>query len=145
MSVDDRRSRRCAAFAHCAPAKAGDARYADPSQQHTLPPQTLDDDRRYAVGEGRQSWAWYRRRVERRAAGRHAAARNAHAHRSLLLSANGAPNFVAHHQPFNYFARFAPGTPDRAVHLKDYRELADRHRHSGDAAAGGVLQAAGDR
>lgn len=32
---------------------------------------------------------------------------------------DGSPNFQAHHQPFNYFARFAPGTSDRAVHLKD--------------------------
>ena len=29
------------------------------------------------------------------------------------------PNFQEHHQPFNYFARFAPGTPDRAYHLRD--------------------------
>ena len=28
-------------------------------------------------------------------------------------------NFQPHHQPFNYFARFAPGTADRARHLKD--------------------------
>ncbi len=27
--------------------------------------------------------------------------------------------FQPHHQPFNYHARFAPGTPDRAEHLKD--------------------------
>jgi hypothetical protein len=36
----------------------------------------------------------------------------------------GSPNFVVHHQPFNYFLRFAPGTPDRERHLKDYTELA---------------------
>lgn len=30
-----------------------------------------------------------------------------------------SPNFQAHHQPFNYFARFAPGTADRARHLRD--------------------------
>ncbi len=30
-----------------------------------------------------------------------------------------SPNFQPHHQPFNYFARFAPGTADRAKHLKD--------------------------
>ncbi len=30
-----------------------------------------------------------------------------------------SPNFQAHHQPFNYFARFAPGTADRARYLKD--------------------------
>ena len=31
----------------------------------------------------------------------------------------GSPDFVAHHQPFNYFARFAPGTADRELHLQD--------------------------
>jgi phospholipase C len=35
----------------------------------------------------------------------------------------GAPYFVTHHQPFNYFARFAPGTADRERHLKDFTEL----------------------
>src|SRR5262249_6351175 len=35
----------------------------------------------------------------------------------------GNPMFQAHHQPFNYFARFAPGTPDRARHLKDGETL----------------------
>jgi acid phosphatase len=35
----------------------------------------------------------------------------------------GSPYFVAHHQPFNYFARFAPGTADRERHLKDYTDL----------------------
>jgi phospholipase C len=34
--------------------------------------------------------------------------------------------FQFHHQPFNYFARYAPGTPDRAAHLKDETDfLAD--------------------
>jgi len=28
-------------------------------------------------------------------------------------------SFQFHHQPFNYFSRYAPGTPDRATHLKD--------------------------
>ena len=32
---------------------------------------------------------------------------------------DGSPNFQPHHQPFNYYARFAPGTADRAKHLKD--------------------------
>ena len=31
----------------------------------------------------------------------------------------GSPNFQPHHHPFNFYARFAPGTPDRATHLKD--------------------------
>ncbi len=29
------------------------------------------------------------------------------------------PNFQPHHQPFNYFSRFAPGTEERAKHLRD--------------------------
>ncbi len=32
---------------------------------------------------------------------------------------DGSPNFQPHHQPFNYFARFAPGTAERAQHLRD--------------------------
>jgi phospholipase C len=31
----------------------------------------------------------------------------------------GSPIFQPHHQPFNYYARFAPGTAERARHLKD--------------------------
>jgi phospholipase C len=31
----------------------------------------------------------------------------------------GSPNFQPHHQPLNYFARFAPGQPDRDRYLKD--------------------------
>jgi len=31
----------------------------------------------------------------------------------------GSPNFQPHHHPFNFYARFAPGTADRATHLKD--------------------------
>jgi acid phosphatase len=35
----------------------------------------------------------------------------------------GSPIFQPHHHPFNYFARFAPGAPDRARHLKDLTDL----------------------
>ena len=31
----------------------------------------------------------------------------------------GSPNFQAHHQPFNYHERFAPGSQDRDIHLLD--------------------------
>jgi acid phosphatase len=31
--------------------------------------------------------------------------------------------FQFHHQPFNYFTRYAPGTPDRATHLRDESEF----------------------
>jgi acid phosphatase len=35
----------------------------------------------------------------------------------------GSPIFQPHHHPFNYFARFAPGSPDRTRHLKDLGDL----------------------
>jgi acid phosphatase len=35
----------------------------------------------------------------------------------------GSPIFQPHHQPFNYYARFAPGTADRARHLKDEADM----------------------
>jgi len=41
----------------------------------------------------------------------------------IYTSENDSPYFVPHHQPFNYFARFAPGTADRATHLKDGEDL----------------------
>ena len=41
-----------------------------------------------------------------------------------------SPNFQPHHQPFNYFARFAPGNADRARHIKDGSDFL------GDIAAG---------
>jgi acid phosphatase len=37
----------------------------------------------------------------------------------IYAAAAGGPAFEPHHQPFNYFVRFAPGTADRATHLKD--------------------------
>jgi phospholipase C len=37
----------------------------------------------------------------------------------IYNSAPASPIFEPHHQPFNYFARFAPGSADRAAHLKD--------------------------
>jgi phospholipase C len=44
--------------------------------------------------------------------------------RKIIYTADdGSPYFVPHHQPFNYFARFAPGTADRAAHLKDGEDL----------------------
>ena len=36
---------------------------------------------------------------------------------------DGSPNFQAHHQPFNYFSRYAPGTAARAEHLRDGTEF----------------------
>ena len=63
------------------------------------------------------SWAWY-------AGGWNAAIADGHRppqeKRTVIYSREpGSPIFQPHHQPFNYFARFAPGTADRATYLKD--------------------------
>ncbi len=50
------------------------------------------------------SWAWY-----------------AGSWQAALEGKGGpdAPNFQYHHQPFNYFKQFGPGTAARTQHLKD--------------------------
>jgi phospholipase C len=85
------------------PAKDGDPRFADPGMPTTLPPQrdvTIGD----LLSLKGVSWAWY-----------------AGAWKDALDGGRGkpVPNFQFHHQPFNYFAQFAPGTPARAEHLRD--------------------------
>ena len=85
------------------PAKEGDPRFADPDLPNTLPPQhdiTIGD----LLSLKGVSWAWY-----------------AGAWQDALDGGRGkpVPNFQFHHQVFNYFAQFAPGTPARAEHLKD--------------------------
>ena len=42
---------------------------------------------------------------------------------------NGSLNFQPHHQPFNYYQRFAPGTPDRAQHLRDGEDFLQAIEH----------------
>ncbi|CAN7231082.1 acid phosphatase [Pseudoduganella sp. LjRoot289] len=85
------------------PAPGGDKQLADPDDAATLPPQsytTIGD----LLSAKNVSWAWY--------GGAWQAA----------LDANGGgpkPNFQFHHQPFNYFKQFAPGTAMRAEHLRD--------------------------
>nr|WP_062233893.1 acid phosphatase [Aureimonas sp. N4] len=86
-----------------APAEGGDKAYADPAKPTTLPPQheeTIGD----LLSQKGIGWAWY-----------------AGAWQDTLDGKNArpVPNFQFHHQPFNYFAAYAPGTPARAEHLKD--------------------------
>src|SRR5436190_1740200 len=67
-------------------------------------------------------WAWYAGgwnealKDGRRAPG---------AKRTVIYSGRtpGSLNFQPHHQPFNYFARFAPGSADRERHLRDGDDL----------------------
>lgn len=100
-----------------APAVDGDARFADPAH-HPLPPQTEDTLGDLLSAKG-VSWAWY--------AGSWNAAladgtQPATAKRRVIYS-GGTPNFQAHHQPYNYFVKYAPGTAARAQHLRDEEDL----------------------
>jgi acid phosphatase len=85
------------------PAPGGDPRFADPNAATTLPPQTEPTIGDLLSAKG-VTWAWY-----------------GGAWQSVLDHGNSTPipSFQFHHQPFNYFASFAPGTPERAGHLHD--------------------------
>lgn len=85
------------------PAAGGDPALADPMQPTTLPAQTMTNIGDLLSQKG-ISWAWY-----------------AGAWQAALDGKGGAPvpNFQFHHQPFNYFADMAPGSPARSEHLKD--------------------------
>jgi acid phosphatase len=104
-----------------APAKGGDPLGTDPSK-YTLPPQiqkTVGD----TLSAKGVSWAWYSGAWNAALAD---GTQPPEAKRNVIYNtAKGAANFVAHHQPFNYFRNYAPGTAARAEHLKDYSELAD--------------------
>ncbi len=86
-----------------------DPRLADPDSPSTLPAQThrtIGD----ALSAAGVDWAWY--------AGGWQLALDGHGdgdHRAFPE----IPNFQAHHQPFNYFRQFAPGTTARRQHLRD--------------------------
>ena len=83
---------------------------ADPADPSTLPPQShaTIGDRLSAKGI---DWAWY--------AGGWQLALDGKGVRGTRDSFPYAPNFQIHHQPFNYFEAFAPGTRARAQHLRD--------------------------
>jgi acid phosphatase len=106
------------------PAADGVLELADPIGTERLgrplPPQTSKTVGDTLSAKG-VAWAWY-------AGGWNAALadgrRPASEKRGVIYTRdNGALNFQAHHQPFNYFQRFAPGTPDRERHLKDGDDL----------------------
>ena len=85
------------------PALGGDPRFADPAAPTTMPPQSEPTIGDLLSAKG-VSWAWY-----------------AGAWQYVLDHGNAkpVPAFQYHHQPFNYFSSFAPGTQARAVHLRD--------------------------
>jgi phospholipase C len=81
-----------------------------------VPPQTVPTigDRLTAKGI---SWAWYAGGYRQALADGQQAP---DAKRKIIYTRDGdSPNFQPHHQPFNYYARFAPGTADRAKYLLD--------------------------
>lgn len=87
-----------------------------PQSGEPLPPQTAKTIGDTLSAKG-VSWAWY-------AGGWNAALADGMqapgVKRSIIYHrAENSPNFQPHHQPFNYFARFAPGTKDRAEHIRD--------------------------
>ena len=106
------------------PAADGPATHANPRGFRThgfdagepIPPQTATTIGDTLSAKG-ISWAWY-------AGGWNAALADgvqpSDAKRKIIYErAEGSPNFQPHHQPFNYFARYAPGTTERTLHLKD--------------------------
>ena len=98
--------------------------YADPNNPTTLPPQTGR-----TIGDALDAkgivWAWYAGAWDAAVKdGRRAPSKM----REVIYApetAGGNPDFQAHHQPFNYYARFDPAThaDQRAAHLKDYEDL----------------------
>jgi phospholipase C len=101
------------------PAAGGDLDLADPAK-HPVPPQTAKTIGDTLSAKG-VSWAWYAGGWNQALAdGR----RDAALARTVIYRRSAtSPNFQAHHQPFNYFARYAPGSAERAAHLKDYDDF----------------------
>lgn len=85
------------------PAVGGDPLLANPDDPATLVPQTHDTIGDLLSRKG-VDWAWY-----------------GGAFQAALDSFGGGPrpNFQYHHQPFNYFKSFAPGSAARAQHIRD--------------------------
>jgi acid phosphatase len=101
------------------PAPGGNLDFANPAgEEEKLP---LPAQNAKTLGDTLSAkgirWAWYaggwRLALED---GRRPAGEKRHI---IYNDAPGSPNFQPHHQPFNYFARFAPGSEARAKFLQD--------------------------
>jgi acid phosphatase len=108
-----------------------DLRYANPAANTTLPPQTQTN-----IGDeltaAHVSWKWYAGSWNAAIADGTQAPGAARTVIYTPSSARGAPDYQAHHAPFNYYSEFDPVAhgADRAAHLQDYTDLV------ADAAAG---------
>ena len=101
------------------PQPGGDNRLADPSK-NPLPPQTLKTIGDTLSDKGIE-WAWYAEAWNLALAD--GMQPPSAARKVIYNGAAGSPNFQPHHAPFNYFVKYAPGTAERAKHLKDYDDL----------------------
>jgi acid phosphatase len=99
-------------------------RYADPNNKTTLPPQTAATigDR---LDENHVGWAWYAGSWNAALADGSRAPDKPRTVIYAPATPGGNPDFQAHHQPFNFYARFDPEAhaDARAQHLKDYEDL----------------------
>ena len=101
--------------------------YGDPNNSRTLPPQmhaTIGD----RLSEKGVGWAWY--------SGGWGLALSGQPDQTADFPSR--PKFQDHHQPFNYFKRFAPGTVDREQHLRDggFGDTSRTNRFLADVEAG---------
>ncbi|TMH31784.1 MAG: acid phosphatase [Betaproteobacteria bacterium] len=106
------------------PAEGGALAFADPQgtpgSGEPAPAQTARTIGDTLSAKG-VSWTWY-------AGGWNAALADGRQppsvkRRVIYTRDEGSPIFQPHHQPFNYHARFAPGTKDREQHLKNGDDL----------------------
>jgi len=110
-----------------APAVGGDARYADRSS-FPLPPidQPTIGDR---LSDRGISWAWYSGAWNQALAD--SARPGAMSRGVIYTNRPNSVDFQPHHQPYNYFRRYAPGTLLRQQHLRDGDQfLADIERNT---------------
>jgi phospholipase C len=106
-----------------APPPGGNPALVDPvlnkSRGPALPPQTAPTIGDTLTAKG-IDWVWYSGGFK---AATEDGPRPLTERRVIYTGKDGALNFQPHHQPFNYYTRFAPGTADRAHHLQDGEAL----------------------
>ncbi len=85
------------------PAEGGNPAFADATNPRVLPPQNYATIGDRLTDKG-VDWAWYS-----------GAWQYALEHQDT----GAVPDFQYHHQPFNYFANYAPGAPARRKYLRD--------------------------
>ncbi len=103
--------------------------YAKADHRYTMPPQTHDTIGDLLSWRG-IDWAWY--------AGGWQLALDNRGEDGLHATFPDSPNFQPHHQPFNYFSNFAPGTAARRQHLRDggHGNRGDSNKFIADIEAG---------